>query len=74
LDQLFAAAAQPIAAANAKVVRARTKAAPEAGTGWAQGEQPASASGFTRTNPNDVRTDRFTGPAVRSLPTNFVQN
>jgi uncharacterized protein YcbK (DUF882 family) len=74
LDQLFAAAAQPVAAANAKIVRARAKASADTAGAFAQGDQPAAASGFTRSNPNDVRTDRFSGPAVRSLPTTFVQN
>lgn len=75
LDSLFAAVARPPAPAGTSVTvataRARTTApaiAPIAGP------SPAAALGFSHAEPSDARTGSFSGPAVRALPTNFVQN
>ncbi len=75
LDSLFAAVARTPAPAGTSVTvataRARTTApaiAPIAGP------SPAAALGFSHAEPSDARTGSFSGPAVRALPTNFVQN
>lgn len=75
LDSLFAAVTRPVAAQRkATVATARAKVtAPEA-KGWVVGPSPAAALGFSAAEPSDVGTAGFSGPAVRSLPTTFVQN
>lgn len=75
LDSLFAAVARAPAPAGRSVTvataRARTTAAASAPI---TGPSPAAALGFSHAEPNDARTGSFSGPAVRALPTNFVQN
>jgi uncharacterized protein YcbK (DUF882 family) len=75
LDSLFAAVARTPAPAGTSVTvataRARTTA--PAITPIA-GPSPAAALGFSHAEPSDARTGSFSGPAVRALPTNFVQN
>ena len=77
LDTLFAAAAAPEAppARRTTVAAARPKTAAEAqARDWVAGTSPAAALGFSAAEPSDVGTSRFTGPAVKALPTTFVQN
>jgi uncharacterized protein YcbK (DUF882 family) len=77
LDSLFAAVSAPEAppARRATVATARAKAGSEAqAKGWAAGASPAAALGFSAAEPSDVGTSGFTGPAVKALPTTFVQN
>jgi len=76
LDSLFATVTgspasegRPVTVATA---RARTTQ-PAAGTSI-QSPSPAASLGFSHSDPNDAKTGSFSGPAVRSLPTNFVQN
>jgi uncharacterized protein YcbK (DUF882 family) len=75
LNSLFAAVSRPGIATgkpvNVATARARTtgpSAAPIAGP------SPAAALGFSHAEPVDAKPGAFTGPAVRPLPTNFVQN
>ena len=39
-----------------------------------QAPGPAASLGFSHADPSDAKTGSFSGPAVRPLPTNFVQN
>ncbi|MCZ8044510.1 MAG: DUF882 domain-containing protein [Beijerinckiaceae bacterium] len=75
LDSLFAAVARTPAPAGRGVTvataRARTTA-PAASP--IAGPSPAAALGFSHAEPNDARTGSFSGPAVKPLPTNFIQN
>ncbi|WP_129159679.1 DUF882 domain-containing protein [Bosea sp. Tri-44] len=76
LDSLFAAASAPDAPARrTTVATAKAKAGSEAqAKGWVVGASPAAALGFSASEPSDVGTSGFTGPAVKPLPTTFVQN
>jgi uncharacterized protein YcbK (DUF882 family) len=76
LDTLFAAVAAPSAQARkTNVATAKAKVASDAqARGWVVGASPAAALGFSAAEPSDVGTGGFSGPAVRSLPTTFVQN
>lgn len=76
LDSLFAAVAAPSAPARkTNVATAKAKVASDAqARGWVVGASPAAALGFSAAEPSDVGTGGFSGPAVRSLPTTFVQN
>ncbi|PTM40752.1 DUF882 domain-containing protein [Bosea sp. 124] len=75
LDSLFAAVARMPAPAGRSVTvataRARTTTPASAPIA---GPSPAAALGFSHAEPSDARTGSFSGPAVRALPTNFVQN
>lgn len=73
LDNLFAAVATgslPDSAARVTTTRARTTQ-PQPGP-VAADSAPAASLGFTQRDPNDTRPDRFSGPAVRPLPTNYT--
>lgn len=77
LDSLFAAVSRSVPAAEGRsvtVATARTKAAGQLPPGWVQGPAPAAALGFSHAEPSDAKTGSFSGPAVKPLPTNFVQN
>lgn len=77
LDTLFAAVSAPEVSAPRRttVATARPKTASEShAKGWVARTSPAAALGFSAAEPNDVGTSGFTGPAVRALPTTFVQN
>lgn len=77
LDSLFAAVSAPEAPPTRRttVATARAKAGSEAqAKGWVAGASPAAALGFSAAEPSDVGTSGFTGPAVKALPTTFVQN
>lgn len=73
LSNLFAAVATGGAPApTAKVTTTRARAAqPQAGQIEIDAA-PAASLGFSQRDPNDTRADRFSGPAVRSLPTNYI--
>jgi hypothetical protein len=75
LDSLFAAVSRtgaasgrPVSVATARARAAAPSRAPIAGP------SPAAALGFSHGDPIDAKPGTFTGPAVRPLPTNFVQN
>ncbi len=73
LDNLFAAVATgslPDSAAKVTTTRARMTQ-PQPGP-VAADSAPAASLGFTQRDPNDTRPDRFSGPAVRPLPTNYT--
>lgn len=61
-------AGQPVTVATARARSDKTHAAPIAGP------SPAASLGFSQADPVDAKPGRFSGPAVRPLPTNFVQN
>ncbi|POR50787.1 DUF882 domain-containing protein [Bosea psychrotolerans] len=76
LDSLFATAARGPATTGkvVTVATARTKAGPASNAGPIQAPGPAASLGFSHAEPSDAKTGSFSGPAVRPLPTNFVQN
>jgi len=74
LDSLFAAVSRSLPSEGRSVTVARARPAPVASTAPIQGPSPAASLGFSHAEPSDARTGSFSGPAVRSLPTNFVQN
>ncbi len=77
LDSLFAAVAppaQPAGGRSVSVATARARSSNALPPGWVQGPAPAAALGFSHAEPHDARTGSFSGPAVKPLPTNFVQN
>jgi uncharacterized protein YcbK (DUF882 family) len=76
LRQLFEATAlQPVAASPfpVRVATAKARITRDEAGGWSSAAAPAAAAGFSATEPSDVRTDRFSGPAVRPLPPTFVK-
>lgn len=75
LDSLFAAVSRslPPAGRTVTVATARARTTAPVTTPIA-GPSPAAALGFSHAEPSDARTGSFSGPAVRALPTNFVQN
>ena len=75
LDSLFAAVSRPLPEGRkVTVATARAKAASAPPSGWVQGPSPAASLGFSHADPSDAKTGSFSGPAVKPLPTNFVQN
>jgi uncharacterized protein YcbK (DUF882 family) len=75
LDSLFAAVSRttrspdrPVTVATARSRTTVPAASP------ISGPSPAAALGFSHADPSDAKVGSFSGPAVRSLPTNFVQN
>ncbi|TCR70604.1 DUF882 domain-containing protein [Bosea sp. BK604] len=77
LDSLFATVARtspPPEGRSVTVATARARAGNQLPPGWVQGPAPAAALGFSHADPSDAKTGSFSGPAVRPLPTNFVQN
>jgi hypothetical protein len=74
LDSLFTAAAMGTAQPAApKVNIARPRQAQLGASGALAGDTaPAAALGFSQREPQDARVDRFTGLAVRPLPTTFT--
>jgi hypothetical protein len=74
LDSLFAAAATGAVPRDlSKITVSRTRATGQPQDGQVGAEAaPAASLGFTQRDPNDTRADRFTGPAVRPLPTTFT--
>jgi hypothetical protein len=78
LDSLFAAVARTSTAPEGKsvtIATARTRSVPSAGSAAPiRGPSPAAALGFSHAEPSDAKTGSFSGPAVRALPTNFIQN
>jgi uncharacterized protein YcbK (DUF882 family) len=77
LDSLFAAVSAPEAppVRRTTVATAKAKAGSEVhAKGWVAGANPAASLGFSAAEPSDVGTSGFSGPAVKALPTTFVQN
>ncbi|MGY6249352.1 DUF882 domain-containing protein [Bosea thiooxidans] len=75
LQALFATVTRPARSASkpVTVATARARTAAPSATPIA-GPSPAAALGFSHAEPVDARPGAFTGPAVRPLPTNYVQN
>lgn len=75
LNSLFAAVSRTGSTPGkpVNVATARARAAGPSGAPIA-GPSPAAALGFSHADPVDAKPGTFTGPAVRPLPTNFVQN
>lgn len=74
LNSLFAAASRPESEAKpVKVATTRAKAT-TANHAAIQSPGPAAALGFSHADPSDAKPGSFSGPAVKPLPTNFVQN
>jgi hypothetical protein len=75
LNSLFAAVSRTGGTPGkpVNVATARSKAAGPSGAPIA-GPSPAAALGFSHADPVDAKPGTFSGPAVRPLPTNFVQN
>lgn len=74
LQALFVQAQAPARPASPpRVVTAKARVAAPTPDAIAQEEAPAAALGFAKIEAGDLRTDRFAGPAIRPLPTNFVQ-
>ena len=74
LEALFATVARPVRSGKpVTVATARTRPAGPSAAPIA-GPSPAAALGFSHADPVDARPGAFTGPAVRPLPTNYVQN
>lgn len=75
LDSLFATVARsrPPSGAAITVATARVKPA-AAAPAPIHGPSPAAALGFSKAEPGDTKAGTFSGPAVRPLPPNFVQN
>ena len=73
LDSLFAAVTRSPASAGRSVTVARARTTAPAASPIA-GPSPAAALGFSHAEPSDARTGSFSGPAVKPLPTNFIQN
>ncbi len=76
LDSLFAAVVGSTTAERrpTTVATTRTRQRPAAVAAEFQEASPAAALGFSHVEPSDAKTGSFSGPAIRSLPTNFVQN
>lgn len=75
LESLFAAVARPTRPQGRSITVATARARPTAAAAAPiQGPSPAAALGFSHAEPNDAKAGSFSGPAVRALPTNFVQN
>jgi hypothetical protein len=73
LDALFRTVAGPPATGKTvSVATARTRATTP--PGWNVGPSPAASLGFGGAEATDAQTGRFSGPAVRPLPTTFTQN
>jgi uncharacterized protein YcbK (DUF882 family) len=74
LNSLFEAVATPATASRTRVSTAKAvKVTSADAAAWTSSAEPAASFGFSRTAPSDVKTNRFSGPAVRALPTTFVQ-
>lgn len=75
LNSLFAAVSRTGSPSGkpVNVATARARAAGPSGAPIA-GPSPAAALGFSHADPVDAKPGTFSGPAVRPLPTNFVQN
>lgn len=75
LNSLFAAVSRTGRPSGkpVNVATARARAAGPSGTPIT-GPSPAAALGFSHADPVDAKPGSFSGPAVRPLPTNFVQN
>jgi len=75
LNSLFAAVSRTGSTPGkpVNVATARARAAGPSGAPIA-GPSPAAALGFSHADPVDAKPGTFSGPAVRPLPTNFVQN
>lgn len=74
LSALFEAAASPtVADRPAVVATTRARASTASTNGWTVGANPAASLGFTKTDVPDSPTGKFSGSAVRGMPTSFVQ-
>ncbi|PZU89374.1 MAG: peptidase domain containing protein [Chelatococcus sp.] len=75
LDSLFATVARSRPPSGAAITVATARVRPAvAAPAPIHGPSPAAALGFSKAEPSDTRSGAFSGPAVRPLPPNFVQN
>ncbi len=75
LSALFEAAASPTVSSKPVVVAtAKARASTAAMNGWTVGASPAASLGFTKPDAAESQTGKFSGSAVRGMPTTFVQN
>ena len=74
LDALFATVARPVPISANPVKIATARAMPSTAAAPIHGPSPAASLGFSKADPSDAKTGSFSGPAVKALPTNFVQN
>jgi uncharacterized protein YcbK (DUF882 family) len=73
LDLLFAGASRTTSATPARVVTAKARQLAPDSESFTPGNSPAAAFGFSRGKATDMATDRFSGQAVKPLPSNFMQ-
>jgi uncharacterized protein YcbK (DUF882 family) len=73
LKGLFATAVQPVTSTSTKITTSKARSG-SSGPEWSGTGQPAASLGFSQATPSDVRTDRFSGPAIRPLPSTFTLN
>jgi uncharacterized protein YcbK (DUF882 family) len=73
LDLLFAGASRTISTTPARVVTARARQLAPDSDSFTPGNSPAAAFGFSRGKATDMATDKFSGQAVKPLPSNFMQ-
>ncbi|MFN3671762.1 MAG: DUF882 domain-containing protein [Bosea sp. (in: a-proteobacteria)] len=74
LDSLFAAASRSGAPDRPVTVATARARSTSSGAATIQSPGPAASLGFSHADPNDAKPGSFSGPAVKPLPTNFVQN
>jgi hypothetical protein len=73
LDLLFAGAARTTSVTPAKIVTAKARQIVSTSNSVIPGNAPAAAFGFSRGKATDMSTERFSGQAVKPLPSNFIQ-
>ncbi|MGL4729654.1 MAG: hypothetical protein ACRCWO_12965, partial [Bosea sp. (in: a-proteobacteria)] len=73
LDLLFAGASRTTSSAPAKIVTAKARQVSPTSESFTPGNEPAAAFGFSRGKATDMSTDKFSGQAVKPLPSNFIQ-
>jgi uncharacterized protein YcbK (DUF882 family) len=73
LDLLFAGASRTTSATPARVVTAKARQLAPDSDSFTPGNSPAAAFGFSRGKATDMATDKFSGQAVKPLPSNFMQ-
>jgi uncharacterized protein YcbK (DUF882 family) len=73
LDLLFAGASRITSATPARIVTAKARQLTPTSASFTPGNEPAAAFGFSRDKVSDMSTDKFSGQAVKPLPSNFIQ-
>jgi uncharacterized protein YcbK (DUF882 family) len=74
LSALFEAAASPTVSTRPVIVAtAKARASNASTNGWTVGASPAASLGFSKSDSADGAAGKFSGSAVRGMPTTFVQ-